>query len=1041
MQLMGSTHQYFGGSKNELHDHLLRVSTKELVDPSCNISAGVRWLFRKKETASALLKRHASWEETVEDYKALLSKRLKGLPYNPKPMNDASFCNRTCYLTATFFNLHFFEALNLYYTPIMVRIFVNTMKNKIIAEITDGLMSGAITLKALSEVCLFDLTVTKYLGDLIKKGNEGNKIASEQITTTLTNYLTKTHAVEDDSMESSSGLGANLAVGSAGILMKEAKSMGAQNMLDTAVEANPITSHIPIFGLAAYSVGQYQYGEKITELTSSMQQLIRQVETDCKQQHQLYHLISQSYLQKLQADISVDEKKTIINEWHKTHDYFENHIQKSQQNIAILGAKIQETNSQKRYKGARVAVNLASIGLHLIGPVGTALSSVLAGANSVIGAGGTKYTGNSAKYNHMVLLDPSISIENQDGLLKGLDIIRRISAAKIKFEYPSITYKGTAVDSKVIPRTKLDKEKFCTKICRQLAKTIPPLVVCRFPNYEITQPKEKNSNDSDDPLAMYIDNLHTQQKETVDAYLFYTFLTRELIKAYPNNDYPAVSNITEIEADLQRKLDAIDVQINQLVTLESAKYRGEKLSLLKSYQDLLHVQKDTLKELSTSLNEGKYRRYLDSADVVSPNDVAFDNYVIWQKKNINFQCDSLSKLLEPCSQMRQGRHIHNLPKLLDDIIHEMKSIQSRLSDEESRSLEAKITNIVNLSVLTDEARVEELIALNENHPGIVNEAQLQRELLDSKAKLISYPEQYAKNERFKLIATIDRLLKDMSLVNGSADEINYVAKNLAHISPLNCDQIRSENTLVITPSRLEFGWSKRDDQFVSVNAAVDRVVKQDANIKEIQILPLQPFNQESWLAAMGEEKKLADSIEGLKTEMQWVNQFYTESVQRRLETTIDTRISVTNLQDLRNCYAAQIDFIQNKLTKRDAGEETVYASHYSLDSDDIRNKMSKLGTMIGNAARPSSVGKVVFQNAQEQLDKCINELAHLDDVILQEQQKNNAIQSVSMASNNSGCVSHFKQYKTEYLHTHPVKKENMTKEEEDKEGEGRHQEM
>ena len=917
------------------------------------------------------------------------------------------------------------------------------MKNKIIAEITDGLISGAITLKALSEVCIFDLTIKKYVGDLIKKENEGDKIASEQITTILTNYLTKTHAIEDDSMELSSGLGANLAVGSAGILMRETKSMGSQNMLDSAVGANPITSHIPIFGLAAYSVGQYQYGEKITELTSSMQLLIRQVETDCKQQHQLYYLISQSYLQKLRADTSVDEKKTILNEWHKTHDYFENHVQKSQQNIAMLGAKIQETNSQKRYKGARVAVNMASIGLHLIGPVGTALSSVLTGANAVIGAGGIKYTGNSAQYNHLVLLDSSISIENQDGLLKGLDIIRRISAATIKFEYPSITYKGTVVDSKVIPRTKLDKEKFCTKICRQLAETSPPLVVCRFPNYEITQPKETNSSDSDDPLAMYIDNLHTQQKETVDAYLFYTFLTRELIRAYPNNDYPAVSNITEIEADLQRKLDAIDDQINQLVTLDSAKYRGEKLSLLKSYQELLHVQKDTLKELSTSLNEGKYRRYFDNTGVVSPNDVAFDNYVIWQKKNINFQCDSLLKLLEPCSQMKQGRHIHNMPKLLDDIMYEMKSVQSSLSDEESRSLETNITNIVILSVLTDEARVAELIALNERHPGIVNKAQLQRALLDSKTKLISYPEQYAKEERSELIAKIDQLIENMSLVN----DINGEAKKLAHISPLNCDQIRSENTLVITPSRLEFGWSKRDDQFVSVNAAVDRVVKQDANIKEIQILPLQPFNQESWLAAMGEEKKLADSIEGLKTEMQWVNQFYAESVQRRLETTIDTRISVTNLQELRNCYAAQIDFIQDKLTKRDAGEETVYASHYSLDSDDIRNKMSKLGTIIGNATRPSSVGKVVFQHAQEQLEKCIKELAQLDDVILREQKKT-ALQSLSMASKNTESVSHFQQYKTEYLHsTHSVDgnggKESVTKEEEedDNEGEGRHQQM
>jgi len=88
MQLLGSTHQYLGGAQNELHDHLVRVSTKALIDPSCNICAGVRWLFRKKETAAALLKRPASWEETVEDYKAILSKRVKGLPYNPKPMDD-----------------------------------------------------------------------------------------------------------------------------------------------------------------------------------------------------------------------------------------------------------------------------------------------------------------------------------------------------------------------------------------------------------------------------------------------------------------------------------------------------------------------------------------------------------------------------------------------------------------------------------------------------------------------------------------------------------------------------------------------------------------------------------------------------------------------------------------------------------------------------------------------------------------------------------------------------------------------------------------
>jgi hypothetical protein len=86
MQLLGSTHQYLGGAQNELHDHLIRISTTELIDPSGNICGGIRWLFRKKETAAALLKRPASWDETVEDYKAILSRRLKELPYNPEPM-------------------------------------------------------------------------------------------------------------------------------------------------------------------------------------------------------------------------------------------------------------------------------------------------------------------------------------------------------------------------------------------------------------------------------------------------------------------------------------------------------------------------------------------------------------------------------------------------------------------------------------------------------------------------------------------------------------------------------------------------------------------------------------------------------------------------------------------------------------------------------------------------------------------------------------------------------------------------------------------
>lgn len=43
-------------------------------DPALNIAAGIRWLFRKRETASAKLKRQATWTEAAADYKSYLEK-------------------------------------------------------------------------------------------------------------------------------------------------------------------------------------------------------------------------------------------------------------------------------------------------------------------------------------------------------------------------------------------------------------------------------------------------------------------------------------------------------------------------------------------------------------------------------------------------------------------------------------------------------------------------------------------------------------------------------------------------------------------------------------------------------------------------------------------------------------------------------------------------------------------------------------------------------------------------------------------------------
>lgn len=78
MQVRDSTLKILSDECGELRDHLLNVNQKDANDPSLNIAAGVRWLFRKRETATARLRRQATWEEAVEEYKGLLADRLKG---------------------------------------------------------------------------------------------------------------------------------------------------------------------------------------------------------------------------------------------------------------------------------------------------------------------------------------------------------------------------------------------------------------------------------------------------------------------------------------------------------------------------------------------------------------------------------------------------------------------------------------------------------------------------------------------------------------------------------------------------------------------------------------------------------------------------------------------------------------------------------------------------------------------------------------------------------------------------------------------------
>lgn len=84
MQIRNDTLKILQDIKGELSNYLIRITPDELLDPSANICVGVRWLYQKKKLASARLKRTASWEEAIIEYKSYWHEVNKGI--DPDPM-------------------------------------------------------------------------------------------------------------------------------------------------------------------------------------------------------------------------------------------------------------------------------------------------------------------------------------------------------------------------------------------------------------------------------------------------------------------------------------------------------------------------------------------------------------------------------------------------------------------------------------------------------------------------------------------------------------------------------------------------------------------------------------------------------------------------------------------------------------------------------------------------------------------------------------------------------------------------------------------
>ncbi|MGE0632177.1 MAG: transglycosylase SLT domain-containing protein [Pseudobdellovibrionaceae bacterium] len=77
MQITDQTLKILNDEKGELKDHFVKLTKTQVMNPSANIYAGIRWLFHKKRLASGKLGHEASWMETIANYKSYLNKKIE----------------------------------------------------------------------------------------------------------------------------------------------------------------------------------------------------------------------------------------------------------------------------------------------------------------------------------------------------------------------------------------------------------------------------------------------------------------------------------------------------------------------------------------------------------------------------------------------------------------------------------------------------------------------------------------------------------------------------------------------------------------------------------------------------------------------------------------------------------------------------------------------------------------------------------------------------------------------------------------------------
>jgi hypothetical protein len=680
-------------------------------------------------------------------------------------------------------------------------------------------------------------------------------------------------------------------------------------------------------------IREYLYQRKKEKRKAELDATISTAENTYLTLHQMYDIVTKHYqtsLDKLQKNHSTSspQYRQTLEEWLLAERYFNNQIQQQQNNIAILSSLSQKEQSIRRIDRINDGISAVLSMTHFTGPPGIIASTLIKSLTCLGTRVGHGVVLDSARLNHSVTSATKILlITDKESLEESIE--------QLSFSVnPAVALSGPTLGSHSLIGIHNERALYTdASLAEKLVADVGGRRSCSFalsrsiPEIPIVEPAKAGQNYLNNPELKkkgkaLLKTLIDAQKTLISQQDYIYALGSKMMDKH--KPWPYVVNYEELSQSLSDAYSAIKKEKEQLREQMGYEYcsnpNAEGMRLL---EELDTLEQNYLLKLKYTQKIGQeLEKTPHSSFFHAEPRVIIATYATNPKAremlltDIEFNIEALDKLIDHCEKLGKGRHISNMGDAINEL-HAQLSILRQASKENPKShidwirmntCMEKMELIANKSAYLDKLRIEYVAT---SHAQEHSAAAQYQELSALERSLIGYGE--------NLPSIQLRLPSQPSATTGKQEVsifkqieavqhqiLTLIAPELDNATPIDRSKLLQTDAIV-SPNRVYFGLTKHEDMQLKINEKVASLIT-DPLLDTVQVMPLRAIDEEVIASCQGRYDQLTKLIEGLKTEIQWLNKFQ--------ETCGLNGITIANIDKLTAYYEKQIQIFSSACEHR-----------------------------------------------------------------------------------------------------------------------------